>query len=165
MARKEKKLQRGGRFFVELSALVLASSGFSAIAQAQNVNCLAPLIFGDIIACSTTNTIVVRPDNTRQVNGCLTVGGAPFSRGRCTVTQSFPFRPLQITVGPSPAILTAGGPTMTVNNFNIITNAGGTGTTITAPFVNVPIGGALNVTNGQASGTYVGTLTVTANRL
>ena len=51
---------------------------------------------------------------------------------------------------------------MNVNAFNIVTNAGGTGTTITAPFVDVPIGATLNVGASQASGTYTGNFGITA---
>ena len=51
---------------------------------------------------------------------------------------------------------------MSVTNVNIVTNSGGTGTTVTAPFLNVPIGATLNVGATQASGTYTGALGVTA---
>lgn len=149
---------------VGLSVVALAGLAVED-AQAQNINCPQPLIFGDLVTCASANTIVVRPDNTRQVNGCLSAGGAPFSRARCVVTQKFPFRPVQISVTAATYVISNGTDSMNVNNFNIVTNAGGATTTITAPVINVPIGATLNVNNPQAGGTYTGTFTVNANRL
>lgn len=131
-------------------------------APAQNLNCFEDMIFGEIVPCGAAGTVTVRPDNT-TASSCVTVGGAPQSRARCIVTQSFPFRPIQISLtAAAQTINDGGGNTMSVTNFNIITNAGGTNTTITAPFVNIPIGATLNVGGTQAEGTYTGTFGVTA---
>ena len=58
-----------------------------------------------------------------------------------------------------------GGNTMSVNNFNIRTNAGGTAETVTlaAATETFPLGATLNVGAGQTAGTYNGAYTLNAN--
>ena len=158
--RKNKKTKALGKnSWVPLSIATLISLVPSA-AFAQNLNCFENLIFGEITTCGAAGSVTVRPD-TSTTSSCVTVGSAPQSRARCVVTQSFPFRPIQVNVSAS-ATISNGGSTMSVTNFNIVTNAGGTGTTVTAPFLNVPIGATLNVGGSQASGTYTGTFGITA---
>ena len=130
-------------------------------AYPQNITCVENLIFGEIITCGAAGTVTVRPDNT-NTSSCVTIGSAPLSRGRCTVTQSFPFRPIQVNVSASTTINDGGGNSMSVTSFNIVTNAGGTQHTQTSPFVDVPIGATLNVGASQAGGTYSGSMSVTA---
>lgn len=59
------------------------------------------------------------------------------------------------------------GAPMTVNAFNLKTDAGGTATTAiiptTATFVDIPVGATLNVAAAQVEGTYTGTYTVDVN--
>ncbi|MCB9989687.1 MAG: DUF4402 domain-containing protein [Rhodospirillales bacterium] len=147
--------------FLSLSALALAG-GLPDPAAAQSLNCPQMMIFGDIIPCASANAVTVRPDGSRNVAGCLSAGGAPYSYARCVVTQTPPLRPIQISVAASPGTISNGTTTMTVNNFNLITNGGGKTATVTAFFVNVPIGAAMNVGSNQATGTYTGTFTVNA---
>ncbi|HIF25146.1 MAG TPA: DUF4402 domain-containing protein [Micavibrio sp.] len=144
---------------IRLSALTVMS--LASPAMAQSIACPQPLNFGDVITCGSAGTITITPNGGRSTTGCLSTASAPFSNGRCIITQSFPLRPIQITVS-SPAAMTNGTSSMSVNNFNIITAAGGTSTTVTAPFVDVPIGASLNVGNPQASGLYNGTFTINA---
>ena len=57
--------------------------------------------------------------------------------------------------------ITSGANSMTVNNFNLITNGGGDSVSLPAqPFVEVPIGATMNVGATQASGSYSGNFTV-----
>lgn len=129
-------------------------------AQAQNIVCADNMIFGEIMPCGSPGTVTVRPDNTTG-SFCVS-SGPPTSRGRCFITQGFPFRPIQISITSPTFLITNGTANMSVNNFNIITNAGGMSTTVTAPFVSVPVGATLNVGSSQASGTYTGSFGVTA---
>ena len=145
--------------WVKLSLATFVSL-FPSSALAQNLNCFENLIFGEITTCGAAGTVTVRPDNS-STSSCVTIGGIPQSRGRCSVTQSFPFRPIQVNVSAA-ATISNGTSNMNVTSFNIVTNAGGTQTTQTAPFVDVPIGATLNVGASQAEGTYSGTLNVTA---
>ena len=134
---------------------------FPGEATAQNLNCIQNLIFGDIITCGAAGTVTVRPDDT-TTSSCVTIGGAPLSRARCTVTQSFPFRPIQVNVSAAAVVNDGGGNTMNVNAFNIVTNSGGTSHLAPAvPFLDVPIGATINVGATQAGGTYSGTFGIT----
>jgi len=58
-----------------------------------------------------------------------------------------------------------GGDTMSINNFNLRTNAGGSSITVTlaAATETFPMGATLNISAGQASGDYLGNYTMSAN--
>lgn len=145
------------KLFVKLSAatlLALIPQG----AKAQSLNCFDPLLFGSITPCGAAGTVTISPSNS-QSTSCV-AATAPYSRARCIVTQLFPFRPIQIQITSPSFLISSGGNNMNVNAFNIISDAGGPSTTITAPFVNIPIGATLNVGSTQASGTYTGTFTI-----
>lgn len=162
MREETQKKQRANSLLVKLSLATIISV-FPSKVHAQSLSCVENLIFGEIITCGGAGTVTVRPDNT-NTSSCVTVGSAPLSRARCVVTQSFPFRPIQVNVSSSATINDGGGNSMNVTGFNIITNAGGTGYTqpTGGPFLDVPIGATLNVGATQASGVYTGTFGVTA---
>lgn len=160
MCTKNKNHKKPSQFLVTLS-LATVLSVFADEAQAQNLNCIEPLVFGEIIPCGAAGTVTVRPDNS-VTQSCVTLGGSPTSRARCTVTQSFPFRPIQLNVTTPVVNISNGGNNMSVTNFNVLTNSGGTQATITAPFADFPIGATVNVGATQADGSYTGTFGVTA---
>ncbi len=145
---------------IALSMLVLA--GMAGEAGAQNINCPQPLVFGSIMACAATNSVTVRPDGTRNVAGCLSAGPGPFSNARCVVTQGFPLKSVVVSVTSPTFTLSGGANTMKINNFNLMTNAGGRTITTTNFAVNVPIGATLGVGASQAQGSYTGSFTVNA---
>lgn len=160
MPENNKKRKKHSKLMVNLSAMALASL-LPANGKAQNLNCIDDLIFGSITACGAAGTVTVRPDNTRAL-GCVTSIGGPFSRARCTVTQKSPAKAVQISITAGSFTITNGANNMKVTNFNIITNAGGPVATVTANFVNVPIGATLNIGASQAGGNYTGTFGITA---
>ena len=145
-------------FFVKLSVTALIAT-LPSKAIAQTLTCVSPLIFGQIIPCGAAGSVTVRPDNSRTTS-CVTASG-PFSRARCNVGQSFPFRPIQFSVTTPTVTVTNGTANMSVSSFNIITNAGGCCTTQTTPSLDVPIGATISVGSTQASGSYTGTFGVT----
>lgn len=157
--KKNKKDKSTKKLLVRLSLATLVAA-FPSKIFAQNLNCFDSLIFGEIIPCGAAGTVTVNPDNTTG-STCVTVGG-PQSRARCIATQSFPFRPIQISITAGAFSVSNGTTSMNVNGFNIITNAGGCCTTITAPFVSIPIGATLNVGGSQNDGTYTGTFGISA---
>ncbi|MEM7651143.1 MAG: DUF4402 domain-containing protein [Pseudomonadota bacterium] len=159
MGKDQSHIKTKKSLLVNLSLAAMAGA-FPAQALAQNVTCIEPLVFGEIITCGAAGTVTVRPDNT-STSSCVTVGGAPQSRGRCFITQSGGIRSIQVTVSSSGTV-NSGGDSMNVNAVNIVTNSGGTSTTFTAPFFDLPIGATLNVGASQPAGTYSGTLGVTA---
>ncbi len=160
MPESNKKSKKHGKLMVNLSAMALIGL-YPANGAAQNINCIDDLIFGDIVPCGAAGTVTVRPDNTK-VLGCVTSLGGPHSRARCTITQKAPIRPIQISITAPNFLITNGANNMSVTNFNIITNAGGPNATVTALFVNVPIGATLNVGATQADGVYTGSFGITA---
>ena len=132
-------------------------------AVAQSIKCFSNMIFGEIVPCGASGSVTVRPDNSTG-SSCVTVGGAPQSRARCSVFQGFPFNPIQVQISTPTVTLSNGTSTMTVNDFNIISNAGGTNATggTSSPVLDVPMGATLNVGSTQAGGTYSGSFGFTA---
>ena len=157
----KKQKQKKKKILVSLSVMTLASLGSVGQVGAQTINCPQPLSYGNIVTCGVAGSVTVTPSGTRSMTGCLSSGGAPFSNGRCIVTQSFPFRPIQISV-PASAVITNGTSSMAINNFNLITDAGGATVTRTAPLVNIPLGADMSVGASQPGGSYSGTVTITA---
>lgn len=156
---KAKKDKTG--LLVRLSALAfLGLCGRTAAAQA--LNCPQPLLFGAVINCGTSNTVVLTPGNNRTVNGCLTAGGAPFANARCIATQNSPDS-IQVSIPAPTYILSAGPNTMKINNFDIVVTGNGPAYTSTTLVFTVPIGATLNVKANQPAGSYTGSFTVNAN--
>lgn len=145
-----------------LALPLLAAAGLiPQQAAALSINCNQPLEFGNAIACGSPGSITVRPDGSQTSSGCITLAGSPYSNANCFINQSYPYQAIQISVAAGSYPLSNGGDTMMVNNFNVMTNAGGQTYTITAtPFATVPIGATLNIGANQAGGTYSGTFTV-----
>ena len=141
-------------------SLTTLTALFPSEVFAQSLNCVNPLVFGEIVTCGSAGSVTVRPDGSSTAS-CVSVSG-PISRARCIVTQSFPFRPIQFSVDAATFTITNGTSNMNVNGFNIITATGGCCTTQTIPFLDVPIGATLNVGATQANGTYTGNFGVTA---
>jgi hypothetical protein len=97
------------------------------------------------------------------VTGCITSSPGGISRGSCTVSQgSFPPQPIQVSVTSPSFNINSGGNDMVVDNFNLMTNGGGTVVTTTALAATIDIGATLNVGASQPSGSYSGTASVTA---
>lgn len=61
-------------------------------------------------------------------------------------------------------VTNGGGDTMRVDDFNLVTNAGGPIEVVTLPVspTTFPLGGTLNIATNQAAGTYLGTFNVSA---
>ena len=98
-------------------------------------------------------------------NSSLALAGGVPRVGRFTV-RGTPY-PISVSVEDTSVRLTNGLQTLTVNNFNILTNDAGAQVTITPQAgentFTVPIGATLNTKSGQLDGTYVGTTRIFAN--
>lgn len=134
------------------------------------VSSTVPLVFGSLtVAALTAGTLVVGP---------VTVGPTPGGAGGATPAGSV-LTPaagvirvagntgvnidLAVTT-TSDTVVNGTAQTMVVDNFNLITDAGGTTATVTfgaSPGL-FPVGATLNVTAGQAIGTYTGSFNVSA---
>jgi hypothetical protein len=112
-------------------------------------------------------TVVMNTTNGRSVTGGVTAitGAGLESSGVLSISGSTGLAIDLSMTAASYSVSNGGGATMAVNNFNLVTNAGGATETITLTSnpTNFPFGATLNVGAGQAAGTYTGTFTVNAN--
>lgn len=137
---------------LDLQAVIIPTG--QAILATQNLD------FG-VVAQSGAGTVTVdTAGSASYALGAIDAGGTP-EEG---VIQTFGNinDSVAFTI-PAAATLTNGlGDTMIVDQFNL--NGGGLADTVTLTATNmsIPVGGRLNVGAGQATGTYTGTVTVTA---
>ncbi len=154
------KTKRHKKLLVKLS-LATCVAALPSKVLAQSLNCVSPLVFGQIITCGSAGSVTINADGT-SASSCVSVSG-PVSAARCIVTQGFPFRPIQFSINGTNFNISNGTANMNVNSFNILTNAGGCCTTTqTVPALNVPIGATITVGATQAAGIYTGSFGVTA---
>lgn len=125
------------------------------------------LNFGTMSETGAGGTMVMDTVGIRTPTGAVTAvtGGGLSSEGIFSLSGS---TGLAIDVSMTAASFTVsdgGANTMTVNNFNLLTNAGGATVTITlaANPSTFPMGATLNVGGGQVDGTYIGNYTMNAN--
>lgn len=137
---------------MEVDAVIIPTG--QGILATQNLN------FGTISE-SGAGTITV---NTA---GGVTSGGGAVSLGGTVqegVIQTYGTagNTVNFTILPAATLTNGLGGTMVVDQFDL--NGGGLAETITLTGTNaaIPVGGRLNVGAGQATGTYTGTVTVTA---
>lgn len=123
--------------------------------------------FGSLTETGAGGTAIVNTAGARSVTGSVSAitGGGLESNGVFSLSGS---TGLAIDVSMTAAAFTVsngGGGTMSVNNFNLVTNAGGATRTITlaANPSTFPMGATLNLSAGQAAGTYIGNYTMNAN--
>lgn len=158
--RHERKMIENMKKIIRFSALLALLAAPSI--QAQTLNCPQPMIFGTLsIFCTSASSVTLNPDGTRSVTGCFSLEAAPFSEATCTVSQSFPFKTIQVDV-PSTYTLTSGGNSMSLASFNLVTNGNGPTYLTSAPFTSVPIGATLSHGVNPQAGSYSGTFTVNA---
>ena len=151
-------------------SMVLVPLSFSAQKVWAQVTIVAGssaiLNFGSMSAGAAGGTVVINTAGARSTTGSVVgvTGAGLISQGVFYVNGSTGL-PIDITVTSPAFTLTNGGDTMTVNNFNLLTNAGGNSGTITlaANPTTFPIGATLNVGPAQAAGTYTGSYTINVN--
>jgi len=143
--------------------------GLVEAAHAQNVRELANLRFGTVAACGAPGGVVIETQTgNRNTTGCVTALGGSFSAGRFLVrSRGWRARQVVLSISSATVTLTNGaGATLLVNDFNLVTNAGGPTETITVQFFKVfNVGARLDVKALQPTGTYSGSYTITANYL
>ena len=123
--------------------------------------------FGTVTTNGGAGTIVVDTFGGRTVTGTLVpIGGAGLvSQGVFSISGSTGLAISMSMTNPTFTVNNGTGGVMNVNNFNMITNAGGSNTTITlaTSTETFPLGATLNVSASQPEGTYIGNFTVSAN--
>ena len=165
-----------GTALVSLSAVeaqaVTGTGSVSAIVLAPiTVTNQTTLHFGSFtIANATTGTVVI-PAATggagRSVTGGVNdIAGAGLeSAGALRITAATAVA-MDVAMQAGPFVVTGAGPDMTLSNFHLVTDAGGTTATVTIPatatFIDVPVGATLTTGTGalQTAGTYTGTYNV-----
>lgn len=157
---------------VRLSAFLLTGAALAAAqpAGAQTFSCATGIVFGDFMACSSTQSVTVTPGNSRTTSDpCLSPGGAPYNRGICVFTN-FTASNWQFSITATKHYMSNGtGAKMTVDNYQCrfqgdlgtVTNA--CNYTASPFFATIQIGADLTVSGSQSPGTYNGTFTVQSN--
>ncbi|MBI1328093.1 MAG: DUF4402 domain-containing protein [Alphaproteobacteria bacterium] len=169
-----KKMLFMGTALVSLSCLpVQDAAAFTGTASASAividpviVSGTAPLHFGTITH-SAAGTVVLDTASGRSVTGGVTaITGAGLEQSGSVLVTGASGLPIDLTITAAATVNDGGGNTMTVNAFNLRTNAGGTQEVVTltaAGTLAVPFGGTLIVAGTEPAGTYTGTFSVIAN--
>ncbi|MEM9470198.1 MAG: DUF4402 domain-containing protein [Pseudomonadota bacterium] len=124
------------------------------------------LHFGSF-AVNGTGAITINTAGARSSTGGITLipGGGLESQGAVSISGSTGLAIDLSMVGTS-FVISNGADTMTVNNFNVVSDGGGVSETITLTTTpqTFAIGARLNVTNpAQPDGTYIGNYNISAN--
>jgi len=119
----------------------------------------ADLNFGDVVPSGVAGTVTVTPAAVRT-----SAGGASLGNGAAVTAAAFTVggqgsATYAITLPAVASTLTTGANTMTVDTFT--SNPSGTGLLSAGGSQALTVGANLNVGVAQATGTYVGTFTVT----
>ncbi len=124
------------------------------------------LHFGTMTESGAGGTMTVNTAGARVAGGAVTGinGGVPSTNGVLSVAGSTGVA-IDLTMTAATFTVTGAGAPMNVNNFNLVTNAGGAHQTVTLATnpTEYPLGARLNIGAGQVAGTYVGFYTVNAN--
>lgn len=157
-----------GPLMVALSVLAVSAAGTHRQAWGANLVC-TPIDFGTFVACPlNAGTVVVSPAGvTTPSPGCLTQLGAG-KRAQCLLTGETGVR---VITAASPITLNSGANNMTVNAFRFSADTPPLGPALTltatigssSPVLNFYVGATLNISAGQAGGSYTGTYTITTN--
>lgn len=151
-----------------LLGVVLAGAGAEP-AAAQRIRSLNDLNFGMMAACAVPGSVTIAPqDGSRSTTSCINPLGGVYNAGRFWIfTRSFQFRQVVLSAWPATAVLSnAAGDTMSVDDFNLVTDAGGPAHTITVRFFDdFHVGARLNLKAMQPGGTYSGSYSISANYL
>ncbi len=155
---------------VSVSTLALSAAyGLPAHAQLQ-ISCAQNFFVGEHDACST-GTLVIDPDGSTTLSGCLVTENPP-NAAQCKLSTAGPGPTRDVTVQfkTSAVFITAGGSQAKVVSFRMSP----VGTTVTgAKFTFTPtqvtntvtldVGGTLQFSAGQAIGVYTGTVSIVAD--
>ncbi|MFM9979120.1 MAG: DUF4402 domain-containing protein [Sphingomonadaceae bacterium] len=137
------------------------ANGRAVTASSLVVTRVRDLDFGRIAIANTLGRVVINPntDARTRTGGTTLIGGGTPGAARFAVTGT-PRALAQITVGPRPTLVRAGG-TETMALAALTLNGARLRRFTAAGTLNVRVGGTLVVAANQAAGDYAGTFTVT----
>lgn len=128
------------------------------VVAALSVTEVEELNFGSVATSPVAGTVTVATDGNRNCGGGVTcIGGTP--QAAEVLIQGTAGQGIDITL-PASTLVSNGGENMTVDNFTattLSTTLDGSGN------ATISIGGVLNVSPSQDTGSYTGVMTVTAN--
>ena len=171
-----KKLLLAGSAMVALSSFaagkVAEAASVNATMKAEIIQPISlavaqTLNFGRMTVGLAGTAVVDTTGGRTQTGGVnLLAGGGPVQEGIIKITAASGL-PIDLSVTNTKFVVAhtvTATKTMSVNNFQLNTVAGGTKTTITLTKTTgaMPVGATLNVGAGQAAGAYAGTFTVAA---
>jgi hypothetical protein len=172
MTHIETTAKRLAFFFVAVSALSAGSALAQANSAAANANANASIVtaivltntaglnFGDVVASSSSGTVVISPAGARGVGGGVTLGNTDGAAAAAFNATGVSGGAYAITLPASPITITdASSHTMTVGTF-AGSKANGTLTSGSDTFT---VGATLNVAANQVAGSYAGTFSVSVN--
>lgn len=139
------------------ATIPMTAKVIAAIAVSKTAN----LLFGTITETGAGTVVLTNAGARSATGGVSLIGGPTGQAGGFNVIAATGVN-YDITV-PATAALTGGGDTMTAQSFTL------DGGAIAATYANVAatrnfkLGATLNVPGGQATGTYNGSVTITAN--
>jgi len=143
------------------AAIQLFAMFFPTLAEAVialDVTAQSNLVFGQVVATSTSGTVTVSPTGGRtQSGGAVLANGFGVSAASFAVTGE-PNTSYSITL-PSSCTLSGGGGSLTVDGFTSSPN--GTGMLGPGGTQSVTLGATLHVGSGQRSAAYSGTYAIT----
>ena len=119
----------------------------------------ADLVYGNLAPGASGGTLVMSPAGVRSTTGTVVTYSSTFNAASFNVVGTTDAT-YSITLPSTDVTLTSGGNTMTVNTF--ASNPSGTGT-LTGGSETLNVGATLNVSSGQAAGSYSGTFDVTVD--
>lgn len=134
-------------------------------AQAIALTGTVDLNFGAITETGA-GTVVVNNSGARSVTGGVqgVTGGTFESQGIFSISGITGVNITLSVTSPSFTVSNGSGDSMSVDAFNLVTNTGGASEVITLPAspTTFSVGARLNVSAGQAEGSYIGNYTINA---
>ena len=151
----------------EAKAFTGSASASAVILTAVTVTGTAALHFGSITH-TAAGTIAVDTANTRGAGtgGVTGITGAGLEQSGSVLVTGASGVAIDLTITAAATVTDGGGNNMSLNAFNLRTNAGGTQEVVTLPAAGtlaVPFGATLNVAGTEPANTYTGNFNIVAN--
>lgn len=147
---------------VKLSLAMAVFLPLSAVAGNPVVQCSRAIQFDRLVRCDVDGHITVTAGGLLKTDGCLHPLGTP-KQALCDLEMSLPqTQTVQVSMTRTHVTLTGAG-NMILDQFNIHTENGGSVYTfmpsdLTRAHTPIGIGGRLNLSGNQTSGTYTGSI-------
>lgn len=156
----------GAQVMVPLTLAAAMCMPWALPVQAMSAQCSQNLQFGRLFDCGNGGKLAISPSGVlNTISGCFSFIDVP-KQAICKVSSFVTTGTLKIEMSAKKMVMTGPPDTMRMSVFNIGTPLGGTQKTYTsASLTTTPfsfgIGGRLRVTGNQATGSYLGKMSIT----